>query len=49
MLWWFIILACSTGAVVWAAAATYLRVRRHMKLPASAINKGAVGPEADHL
>jgi len=49
MLWWFMILACSTGAVVWAATATYLRVRRHMKVPASAMNKSVVSREADNL
>jgi amino acid permease len=31
MLWWFLILACSAGAVMWASMAAYLRVRRHMK------------------
>jgi hypothetical protein len=31
MLWWFLILAVGTGAVVWVALAAYLRVRRHMK------------------
>jgi hypothetical protein len=30
MLWWFLILAASFGAVLWAAIAIYLRVRRHM-------------------
>jgi hypothetical protein len=33
MLWWFLILACSAGAVLWAGVAMYLRVRHHMKLP----------------
>jgi hypothetical protein len=31
MLWWFLILACSGGAVLWAGISIYLRVRRHMK------------------
>jgi hypothetical protein len=31
MLWWFIILAVSTGAVALVAASVYLRVRSHMK------------------
>jgi putative exporter of polyketide antibiotics len=35
MLWWFVILAVSTGAVLWAGIAFYLRVRRHMKAEAS--------------
>jgi putative exporter of polyketide antibiotics len=35
MLWWFVILAVSTGAVLWAGIAFYLRVRRHMKPEAS--------------
>jgi hypothetical protein len=30
MLWWFLILACGGGAVVWAAIAVYVRVRQHM-------------------
>jgi putative exporter of polyketide antibiotics len=31
MLWWFLILAFSAGAVLWVGIALYLRVRRHMK------------------
>jgi hypothetical protein len=31
MLWWFVILAVSTGAVALVAIGAYLRVRRHMK------------------
>ena len=31
MLWWFVILAVSTGAVLWAGIAFYLRVRRNMQ------------------
>jgi hypothetical protein len=36
MMWWFLILACSAGAVLWAGIATYLRVQRHMKTTSSA-------------
>jgi amino acid permease len=31
MIWWFLILAVSAGAVFWAGVALYIRVRRHMK------------------
>jgi hypothetical protein len=31
MIWWFLILAVSTGLVLWVGIAFYLRVRRHMK------------------
>jgi hypothetical protein len=31
MIWWFLILAVSTGLVFWVGIAFYLRVRRHMK------------------
>jgi len=31
MLWWFVILAFTGGALVWAGVSVYLRVRRHMK------------------
>ena len=31
MLWWFLILAFSTGALLWVGIALYLRVRRHTK------------------
>jgi len=48
MLWWFLILACSVGAVLWAGVAAYLRVRRHMK-GAATTKKGAIGREADSL
>jgi ABC-type uncharacterized transport system permease subunit len=44
MLWWFLILACSAGAVLWAGMAAYLRVRRHMN-----VKKTGVGREADSL
>jgi hypothetical protein len=40
MLWWFLILACSAGAVLWVGIAIYLRVRRHMKV-ADARSKNA--------
>jgi hypothetical protein len=30
MIWWFLILACSTGAVVWALLSLYFYVRRQM-------------------
>jgi len=35
MLWWFLILAFSIGAVLWVGIAMYLRVRRHMKADAA--------------
>jgi len=47
MIWWFLILALSAGAVLWAGIAAYLRVRRHMSPNASA-RKGA-DREADNL
>ena len=31
MLWWFLILALSAGAVLWAGMGVYLRVHCHMK------------------
>lgn len=31
MVWWFIILSLSTGAVLWVGVSAYLRVRRQMK------------------
>jgi fatty acid desaturase len=49
MLWWFLILACSAGAVLWAGMAAYLRVRRHMKASRAAMTKSSVGREADNL
>jgi hypothetical protein len=39
MLWWFLILACGGGAVVWAAISVYLRVRHHMKTPNGATKR----------
>jgi hypothetical protein len=49
MLWWFLILAGSTGAVLWASIAAYLRVRRHMKTSAAAMKKSSAGRQADSL
>lgn len=48
MMWLFLILACSGGAVLWAGIAAYLRVRRHMKTSA-ALKKGGAGREVDSL
>ncbi|MGA8153848.1 MAG: hypothetical protein WB952_23055 [Terriglobales bacterium] len=45
MIWWFLILALSAGAVLWAAIAAYLRVRRHMT-PGTSKGKDR---EADNL
>jgi len=45
MMWWFLILAGSTGAVLWAGIAAYLRVRRHMKVSAAEAKKSSVEPE----
>jgi len=36
MIWWFIILAGSSGAVLWAIIAIYLRVRQAMRAERSA-------------
>ena len=36
MIWWFVILAGSAGAVLWAIIAIYLRVRQAMKAERSA-------------
>lgn len=49
MLWWFVILAVSTGAVLWAGIAFYLRVHGHMKEMSAAKDAEAVenGREAD--
>jgi hypothetical protein len=30
-MWWFIILACSAGVVLWVGISAYLRVRRQLK------------------
>jgi len=48
MMWLFLILACSGGAVLWAGIAAYLRVRRHMK-DSAALKKSGVEREADGL
>lgn len=32
MIWWFLILAISTGVVLWAGIAMYVRVQRHLKV-----------------
>ncbi len=45
MIWWFVILAGSSAAVLWAGIAFYLRVRRHMK--ADAASKDTPG-EVEH-
>jgi len=47
MIWWFLILALSAGAVLWAGIAAYLRVRRHMTASAGA-RRGSER-EGDHL
>jgi hypothetical protein len=30
MIWWFVILALSAGAVFWAGVSAYLRVKGHL-------------------
>jgi hypothetical protein len=42
MMWWFLILAFSGGAVLWAGIALYFRVRSYIKQMAS---KEVVGKE----
>jgi len=49
MLWWFLILAFSGGAVLWAGTAAYLRVRRQLKTPVAIAKKRKVEREADSL
>jgi hypothetical protein len=49
MLWWFLILALSGGAVLWAGISAYLRVRRQMKTQAAGVKKSKVEQEADSL
>jgi hypothetical protein len=46
MAWWFLILAFSGGAVLWAGIAAYLRVRRHLKASA-ALKKTGIEREPD--
>jgi hypothetical protein len=48
MIWWFVILALSAGAVLWVGIAAYLRVRRHLKHPGVAAKSGEK-KEADNL
>jgi hypothetical protein len=48
MMWLFLILACSAGAVLWASIAAYLRVRRHLKNSA-AMRKSGAHREVDSL
>jgi hypothetical protein len=31
MIWWFLILAVSVGAVAWVGIALYVRIHHHMK------------------
>ena len=31
MIWWFLILACSGGATLWAALALFIYVRRQLE------------------
>jgi hypothetical protein len=49
MIWWFVILAVSAGAVLWAAIAAYLRVRRHLKNSGPAITRSSVNTEGDSV
>jgi len=42
MIWWFLILAFSSAAVLWAGIAAYLRVRRHLKNSAVSKSSGQV-------
>jgi ABC-type uncharacterized transport system permease subunit len=50
MMWWFLILAGSGGAALWAGISAYLRVRRQMRGPVAAIaKKSEVEQEADGL
>jgi hypothetical protein len=42
MIWWFVILAVSTGVVLMAGIALYLRVRGHMKSDAVRDNTGDI-------
>ena len=47
MIWLFLILALSAGAVLWAGIAAYLRVRRHMAV-STGTRRGSER-EGDHL
>jgi hypothetical protein len=44
MIWWFLILALSTGLVFWVGIALYLRVRRHMKPDSASAENHEQGP-----
>jgi hypothetical protein len=46
MIWWFLILALSTGLVFWVGIAFYFRVRRHMKPDATSIESQERKPGA---
>jgi hypothetical protein len=45
MIWWFVILALSAGAVFWAGVSAYLRVKDHLtgaaSLPGDAASESA--------
>jgi hypothetical protein len=47
MIWWFLILALSGGAVLWAGIAAYLRVRRHLKPSPPPVKPDNAEPEAN--
>jgi len=40
MIWWFLILALSSGLVLWVGLAFYFRVRRHMKPNPASVEGG---------
>jgi hypothetical protein len=40
MIWWYLILGISTLAVVCAAIALYVRLRRHLEAPAKSPESG---------
>jgi hypothetical protein len=42
MIWWFVILSLSTGAVLWVGVSAYLRVRRQLK---ENVSKGPASKE----
>ncbi|HZE26462.1 MAG TPA: hypothetical protein VE083_03705 [Terriglobales bacterium] len=52
MTWWFIILGFSALVVVCVAIAIYLRIRRHLKVPATTGTEGRDGIDhetVDHI
>jgi hypothetical protein len=49
MIWWFLILGLSTLAVVGAAIAMYMRVRRHMKGAGTETGESTLPDEDHHL